>query len=53
VEGAIDHLLPFCWQSILPVKFFGGLLSIGAGMIAGFEGPTIRMGGSIGQMSDS
>jgi chloride channel protein, CIC family len=50
VEGAIDHLLPFRWQSILPIKFFGGLLSIGAGMIAGFEGPTIQMGGSIGQM---
>jgi CIC family chloride channel protein len=50
VEGVIDHLLSFHWQSILPVKFFGGLLSIGAGMIAGFEGPTIQMGGSIGQM---
>ncbi|MEG3439385.1 H(+)/Cl(-) exchange transporter ClcA [Pannus brasiliensis CCIBt3594] len=50
VEGAIDGLLPFEWRRILPVKFFGGLLSIGAGMIAGFEGPTIQMGGSIGQM---
>lgn len=50
IEGALDNLLPLRWQSILPIKFFGGLLSIGAWMIAGFEGPTIQMGGSIGQM---
>ena len=53
IEGAIDNLLPLDWQRVLPVKFFGGMLSIGAGMIAGFEGPTIQMGGSIGKMVSS
>lgn len=50
IEGAIDKVLPLNWRRILPVKFFGGMLSIGGGMIAGFEGPTIQMGGSIGKM---
>lgn len=53
IEGAIDNLLPLDWQRVLPVKFFGGMLSIGAGMIAGFEGPTIQMGGGIGKMVSS
>lgn len=35
-------------NAILPVKFFGGLLSIGAGMALGREGPTVQMGSTIG-----
>ncbi len=50
IEGTLDDLLPLRWQRVLPVKFFGGILSLGAGMIAGFEGPTIQMGGSLGKM---
>ena len=37
---------PGTWR-ILPVKFFGGLLSLGAGMALGREGPTVQMGASI------
>ena len=32
---------------ILPIKYAGGLLSIGAGLALGREGPSVQMGGSI------
>ncbi|MGC5248501.1 ClC family H(+)/Cl(-) exchange transporter [Gordonia sp. DT219] len=32
---------------ILPIKYIGGLLSIGAGLALGREGPSVQMGGSI------
>ncbi|RNI23238.1 ClC family H(+)/Cl(-) exchange transporter [Flexivirga caeni] len=32
---------------ILPVKYAGGLLSIGAGLALGREGPSVQMGGNI------
>src|SRR5271169_3328477 len=37
-------------NAILPVKFIGGLLSIGSGMALGREGPTVQMGATIGHI---
>ncbi|WP_232423298.1 ClC family H(+)/Cl(-) exchange transporter [Mycobacterium sp. 155] len=32
---------------ILPIKYVGGLLSLGAGLALGREGPSVQMGGSV------
>lgn len=53
IEGFLDGVFPLNWQRVLLIKFVGGLLTLGSGMILGREGPTIQIGGSTGRMIGS
>lgn len=50
IEGALEELRPVRWWRVIPVKFFGGMGTLGAGMVLGREGPTVQMGANVGQM---
>lgn len=50
LKAVLHRLRRMAWRRILLVKFFGGAFSIGGGLTLGREGPTVQMGGAIGQM---
>lgn len=47
VEAVIRGLAPAPGMLLVPVKFTGGLLAIGAGLALGREGPSVQMGASL------
>ncbi|HDQ44188.1 MAG TPA: H(+)/Cl(-) exchange transporter ClcA [bacterium] len=48
LEAVLHRLRRLDWKRVLPVKFFGGVLAIGGGLALGREGPTVQMGGAVG-----
>ncbi len=50
VEAVLDEKLPPAPFTLIPVKFFGGLLAIGSGLALGREGPTVQMGAGIAHL---
>lgn len=49
VKGVLVRQLKFDWFKELIVKFFGGVIAIGAGMSMGREGPSVHLGAEIGK----
>jgi CIC family chloride channel protein len=47
VEAVLKEELPPAPSRLVPVKFLGGVLSIGAGLALGREGPSVQMGASL------
>jgi CIC family chloride channel protein len=50
VEAVLKEELPPTPPSLIPVKFGGGVLSIGAGLALGREGPSVQMGASLAHL---
>lgn len=50
IEGALEEFRPVRWWRVLPVKFIGGMGTLGAGMVLGREGPMVQLGGNLGRM---
>jgi chloride channel protein, CIC family len=48
LEAVLHRLRTMDWRRILPVKFLAGALAIGGGLTLGREGPTVQMGGAVG-----
>ncbi len=48
LEAVLHRFRKLNWRSVLPVKFVGGLAAIGGGLALGREGPTVQMGGAVG-----
>ena len=48
LKAVLHRLRDSKWTRILPVKFAAGAAAIGGGLALGREGPTVQMGGAVG-----
>lgn len=47
LKGVLLHVRRLDWRRLLPVKFFAGVVGVGAGLSLGREGPTVQMGAAV------
>lgn len=47
LKGALLHMRSLDWRRLIPVKFFGGVAGIGAGLSLGREGPMVQLGAAV------
>jgi chloride channel protein, CIC family len=50
VEAVLRRELPQAPYRLIPIKFLGGVLAIGAGLALGREGPSVQMGASVANL---
>jgi CIC family chloride channel protein len=48
LKAVLHRVRELAWVRVLAVKLIGGVLSIGTGLALGREGPTVQMGGAVG-----
>ena len=50
IKAVLHRLRGMQWKRVLLVKYASGTLGLSAGLALGREGPTVQMGGAVGQM---
>jgi len=48
LEAVLHRFRELDWKRVIPTKFLGGVLAIGGGLALGREGPSVQMGGAVG-----
>ena len=49
VKGELAGAIRPVWYRVLALKFVGGLMTLGAGLTMGREGPSVQMGAAVGR----
>lgn len=49
IYGLIDEKIKFNWKKTLPCKFIASVITVGSGLTLGREGPSVQIGGLVGQ----
>ena len=48
LEAVLHRYREIYWKRLVSVKFLGGTVSLASGLVLGREGPTVQMGGALG-----